>query len=105
MKIHSSPGAGFLEKVYQEVLAREFKEAGIPFKEEVKLELFYNSQKLKKWYKADFVCFDQVIIEVKAQRFTGEPEIKQLQNYLKATGYKLGIIVNFGTRSLTYKRL
>lgn len=105
MKIHSKLGSGFLEKVYQEVLAKELKEAEVPFKAEVKLEIFYNEEKLKKWYKADFICFDKIILEIKAQKFIGEPEYRQLRNYLKATGYNLGILVNFGTPSLTYKRI
>jgi GxxExxY protein len=105
MKVHAQLGAGFLEKVYQEALSIELNNISIPFEQEVKLELFYNGQKLNKWYKADFICYKQIIIELKAQKFIGEPETKQLLNYLKATNYKLGLLVNFGTPSLTYKRI
>ena len=105
MKVHSDLGAGFLEKVYQEALSIQFNKADIPFQQEVKLSLFFDGQKLNKWYKADFVCFENIIVEIKAHKFLGDTDSKQLLNYLKASNYRLGILVNFGTPSLTYKRI
>lgn len=105
MKVHSELGAGFLEKVYQEALSIQFNKADIPFQQEVKLSLFFDGQKLNKWYKADFVCFENIIVEIKAHKFLGDTDSKQLLNYLKASNYRLGILVNFGTPSLTYKRI
>ncbi|MDO9276325.1 MAG: GxxExxY protein [Lutibacter sp.] len=66
MKVHRSLGAGFLEAVYEEALEKEFQIQNIPFKKQVKLDLFYDNQKLKKQYRADFVCFDTIVLEIKA---------------------------------------
>jgi len=105
MNVHSSLGTGFLEAVYSEVLEREFKSNNIPFEKERKLEIFFNGEKLNKTYRADFLCFDEIIIEIKSVSFLHDNFSKQLQNYLKATNKKLGILINFGERSLTYKRI
>jgi len=105
MEVHKKLGAGFLEPVYQEALEREFVVREIPFIKQKKLELFYNEEKLKKYYVADFICFDQIIVELKALPFISKNDERQLLNYLKATKFSLGILVNFGEASLKYKRL
>lgn len=105
MKVHSSMGAGFLEAVYQEALKEEFKKQEIPFEEQKKLSLFYESLRLKKFYRADFYCFDKIIVELKAVDYLNNNMRNQLTNYLKATKTKLGILVNFGKRSLEYHRI
>jgi len=105
MEVHKKLGVGFLEPVYQEALEREFVVREIPFIKQKKLELFYNEQKLKKYYVADFICFDQIIVELKALPFISKNDERQLLNYLKATKFSLGILVNFGEASLKYKRL
>lgn len=105
MNIHSVMGNGFLEAVYSEVLEKEFKKNNIPFEKEKKLEIFFNGEKLSKTYRADFLCFDEIIIELKSVNFLHENFSKQLQNYLKATNKKLGILINFGEKSLNYKRI
>lgn len=105
MKVHSSLGAGFLEAVYQEALKEEFKKQDIPFEEQKKLSLFYENLRLKKFYRADFYCFDKIIIELKAVDYLNNNMRNQLMNYLKATKTKLGILVNFGKRSLEYHRI
>jgi GxxExxY protein len=105
MKVHASLGSGFLEAVYHEALERELKEQKIPFTSKVKLAVFYNAQKLKKYYVADLVCFDEIILELKVQQLTPKAHYLQLRNYLKATGKRLGILINFGTPSLSYKRI
>ncbi|PKP11124.1 MAG: GxxExxY protein [Bacteroidetes bacterium HGW-Bacteroidetes-3] len=105
MKVHRSLGAGFLEAVYEEALEKEFQIQNIPFKKQVKLELFYDNQKLKKQYRADFVCYDTIILEIKAVVKIPIVFYAQLKNYLKCTNMELGMLINFGTPSLTYKRI
>ena len=105
MNIHSTLGNGFLEAVYCEVLEKEFIKNYIPYKREVKLDLFFNGEKLDKKYKADFICFDNIILEIKAVSFIHENFTKQTLNYLKATDKKLGLLINFGEKSLKYKRI
>ena len=105
MNIHSTLGNGFLEAVYSEVLEKEFVKNNIPYQREVKLDLFFNGEKLDKKYKADFICFDNIILEIKAVSFIHENFTKQTLNYLKATDKKLGLFINFGEKSLKYKRI
>ena len=105
MNIHSTLGNGLLEAVYSEVLEKEFIKNNIPYKREVKLDLFFNGEKLDKKYKADFICFDNIILEIKAVSFIHENFTKQTLNYLKATDKKLGLLINFGEKSLKYKRI
>ena len=105
MKVHSNLGSGFLEAVYQEALEDEFLLQKIPFERQVKLRIYYDGKLLKKFYKADFVCYDKIIVEIKSAQFLHQDQRKQTLNYVKATQYKLGILVNFGQSSLVYKRL
>jgi len=105
MEVHNELGCGFLEAVYQEALELEFQYKKIPYKREAKLEVYYKEQLLKKHYEADFICFDNVIVELKAlSALTSEHE-SQLLNYLKATGLKVGLLINFGAKRLEYKRM
>ena len=71
----------------------------------MKLELYYENQKLKKQYRADFVCYDSIILEIKAVTLIPTAFYAQLKNYLKCTNTELGMLINFGTSSLTYKRI
>ncbi|SHG36704.1 GxxExxY protein [Flavobacterium segetis] len=105
MKVHRSLGAGFLEAVYEEALEREFVNQKIVYKRQVKLDLYYQGQKLKKQYRADFICYDEIIVEIKAVSQIPVAFYAQLQNYLKCTNMELGMLINFGTSSLTYKRM
>ena len=105
MKVHGSLGNGFLEAVYQEALKEEFRKQDISFEEQKKLSLFYGNKKLQKYYRADFYCFDKIIVELKAVDYLNNNMRNQLINYLKATKTKLGILVNFGKKSLEYKRI
>ena len=105
MKVHRTLGAGFLEAVYDEALEREFQNLKIPFKRQVKLDLYYGNQKLTKQYRADFICYDEIIVEIKAVSLIPTAFYAQLQNYLKCTNIELGMLINFGTSSLTYKRM
>lgn len=105
MEVYNVLGHGFLEGVYQEALGRELKRAGIPFRREVPLEVFYKGEPLNKNYFADFICFDKIIIETKALPTLLPAHAAQLFNYLKATGLELGLLVNFGcAEKLQYSR-
>jgi len=104
MDVHRELGSGFLESVYQECLAIEMNERGMRFLREVQLPVHYKGRRLSTDFRADFLCFEQVVVEVKAQSaFTGVDEA-QLINYLKATGYGVGLLLNFGESSLKYRR-
>lgn len=105
MEVHRELGNGFLEAVYQEALAMEFEERKIPFSREVQLVVSYKGNALSKYYQADFICFGKIIIETKALRELNGNHESQVINYLKATGYKLGLLINFGAESVESKRL
>jgi len=104
MAVHRELGCGFLEAVYQQALACELAEPNIPFAREVELPVLYKGQKLNAAYRADFVCFDSIIVEVKAVSQINGTHEAQVINYLKATRYEVGLLVNFGSRSLEHKR-
>jgi GxxExxY protein len=103
--VHSELGCGFLEGVYHEALAKELAARKIPFQEEAKLDVIYKNEYLDKKYYADFICYDKIILELKACENISDMHIAQVLNYLSATNLRLGIIVNFGSKSLTYKRI
>jgi len=105
MQVHRSLGAFFLEAVYEEALEKEFNKEKIPFQKQVKLELYYNEQKMNKTYRADFICFDKIILEIKAVSILPKVFQAQLRNYLRCTEMKLGILINFGQPSLNYKKV
>jgi len=105
MEVHKKLGSGFLESVYSEALQIEFKKANIPFEHEKKLPVYYESITLKKYFKADFVCYNSIIIELKATKFLSAADHQQTLNNVKATKFKLGLLIEFGTPSLTYKRI
>jgi GxxExxY protein len=105
MKVHRTLGPGFLEAVYEEVLEKEFVSQNIPYKRQVQLDLYYEGVQLKKHYRTDFVCFDSIVVELKAVAHIPSVFYAQLQNYLKCTNMELGLLINFGTPSLTYKRI
>ncbi len=105
LEVHKHLGCGFLEAVYQEALEREFKIQGIPHKSQPIIEIKYKGEPLEKKYQPDFVCYDEVIVEIKAMSGLTGLEEAQLINYLKATGLKVGLLINFGSKSLEHKRL
>jgi len=105
MEVHKELGCGFLEQVYQEAVEREFFTKMIPFEREVPLQIIYKGRKLEKEYFADFLCHNKIVLELKAVHEFSSEHKAQVINYLKATGYKLGILVNFGQTKLEYKRL
>ncbi|MBV5283133.1 MAG: GxxExxY protein [Paludibacter sp.] len=105
MEVHKTLGCGFLEAVYQEALSIEFEKQNIPFVKEKKLILFYKGIQIEKFYIADFVCFDKIIVELKALSALTSTHDSIMINYLKATKLKVGLLANFGERSLKHKRL
>ena len=96
MEVHSTLGSGFLERVYHEALKAEFNERNIPFKAEQGLEIHYKGKPLKAIYRADFVCYDKIILEIKAVKETAPEHVAQTINYLKITNFKVGVLINFG---------
>jgi GxxExxY protein len=105
MEVHKELGSGFLEAVYQEALEYELLRKKMLFDREVKLSISYKGHELEKKYYADFICFDEVIVELKAVNMLTSIHYSQVLNYLKATGKQIGLLVNFGGKSLEYKRV
>ena len=104
MEVHRQLGYGFLEAVYQEALGLELQARQIPYQREVELPIFYQGQRLHTSYRADFICYETVIVELKALAKLGGVVEAQIINYLKATGLQTGLLLNFGGKSLEYKR-
>jgi len=96
-EVYKEIGCGFLEAVYQECLTREFKTQGIPFVAEQRINIDYKGERLHQEYKADFICYGKIIVEIKAVKDLEDIHLAQIMNYLKATGYKLGFLVNFNS--------
>ena len=105
MDVHNELGCGFLEPVYQEALSVVLLENKIPFVKEKVLDIEFRGKILDKKYVADFICYNEVIVELKATDGIMDKHIAQVLNYLKATGKKIGLIINFGTNRLQYKRV
>ena len=105
LEVHKQLGCGFTEPVYQEALAEELRLRNIPFERERVFTVTYKGKPLSKEFRADFVCFNQIIVELKAVSEFAEEHYAQVYNYLKATGMQLGLLINFGKTSLEYKRL
>ena len=106
IEVHRSLGPGFLEAVYQEAFEFELAHRGVPFESQKQLHIRYKTHKLNKEYVADLVCYDKIIIELKALDALGGNEIAQPINYLKATQFRLGLLINFGSSAkLEWKRL
>ena len=94
--VYNKLGHGFLEAVYQEALEIEFKKQGIPYEREKELKITYDGVELKATYKADLVCYGKIIVELKAVSYLEDSHRAQVYNYLHATGFKLGLLMNFG---------
>jgi GxxExxY protein len=95
-EVYREVGSGFLEAVYQECLGIELAERGVTFAAQAELRLTYKDRKLAQKYYADFVCLDKIILEIKAVKELDDVHRAQVHNDLKATGLKLGLLVNFG---------
>jgi GxxExxY protein len=104
-EVHKILGHGFKEAVYKDALEFELHKLEIPFSREKPYSIYYKEYKLKHYFVADFVVLDAIILEIKTGTYIGEPYLKQTLNYLKASGLKLGIVINFGKPSLEYQRV
>jgi GxxExxY protein len=103
--VYKELSCGLSEPIYQEALEIEFNLRGIPFEREKELVVYYKGRKLRKKYVADFVCYDDIIVELKALDNVTSKEVSQLLNYLHITKYPLGLLVNFGHEdNLEWKR-
>lgn len=103
--VHKELGCGFLERAYQDALEYEFKERGIPYEREKDIQIMYKGKPLGVPYRADFVCYGKIIVELKALSALENVHRAQVINYLKATGMKLGILVNFGEERANVERI
>ena len=105
MHVYNILGPGFVEAVYQEALEIEFQRRGIPYEREKELNVYYDGVLLQKKFQPDFICYDKIIIELKAVMELDDMNRVQVYNYLKATGMKLGLLINFGHSDvLEYER-
>jgi len=104
MEVHKTLGHGFLEAVYHEALAIELQKSEIPFQHELELNIVYKGTPLHTTYRADFVCYDEIIVEIKALTHLSGVEEAQVLNYLKASQFSRGLLLNFGAPSLQVKR-
>ncbi len=105
MEVHRELGSGFLEAVYQEALILEFNNQGIPHRSQQEIDIYYKEKLLNKKYISDFICYNQIIVELKTVEKLKSEHYAQVLNYLKATKCTLGILINFGSSSLEYKRI
>lgn len=104
IEVHNTLGCGFLEQVYQEALEIEIDLREIPYIRQKQLPIYYKDHQLKKIFVADFIVYEQVVVEIKAINNLSPLEESQLLNYLKAGNYEVGVLINFGTDSLQWKR-
>jgi GxxExxY protein len=104
-EVHKELGCGFLEAVYREAVRLEFEKNKIPFSEEKEIKIHYKSNILSKTYCADFICYDKIIVELKALSKLNTEHDAQVLNYLKASRLKVGLLLNFGESSLKVKRI
>ena len=105
MEVHNELGNGFLEPVYQEALEEEFITQGIPYEREKLLPIIYKGKKLSKEYFADFVCYDNIVVELKSTAKLAKAHKCQVLNYLNAAALEVGLLVNFGETSLKWERI
>jgi GxxExxY protein len=104
MEVHKTLGCGFVEAIYEEALTKEFVRNNIPFEQQKEVPVFYKGEALEKYYKLDLLCYDAVIVELKAVSAFAEEHEAQILSYMKATQCKIGLLINFGTPRLQYKR-
>lgn len=105
MEVHKTIGCGFTEPIYQEAFEEELRLRNIPYQREKSFHVTYKGITLNKDFRPDFICFDKIIVELKAVSDLVDEHYAQVYNYLKATGMQLGLLINFGKKSLEHKRV
>ncbi len=105
MEVHKVVGCGFTEPLYQDALEEELRLRDFPFEREKTYYFTYKGKRLDKIFRPDFVCYNKVIVELKTVADFTDEHYAQVYNYLKATGMGLGLLINFGKKSLEYKRI
>jgi len=105
MLVHSELGSGFLESVYSDALEYEFKELQVPYKRELDVQVIYKGIPLDRHFRIDYLCYDKIILELKAVDLILPIHKVQLLNYLKLSRHMLGFVVNFGSASLQWERI
>jgi GxxExxY protein len=96
-EVYKELGYGFLESVYQECLGKEFSVRGIPYVKQVDLPVLYKGEPVNLTYRVDFICYEKIMLELKAVQMIKNEHRAQLMNYLKISGLRLGLLINFGT--------
>ena len=104
MKVHSELGPGFTERVYQEALAIEFSDRGIPFDREKEIHAIYKGIELEGTFIPDFICYDKIVVELKAVKELDDVHRSQAINYAKIAGFNLSLLINFGESLLVKER-
>ena len=104
-EVYNILGHGFKEVVYKDALAMELNKLNIPSQREKPCTITYKEQKLKHYFIADFIVYESIILEIKIGSYIGEPRIRQTLNYLRASGLRLGIVINFGKPSIQHQRV
>jgi GxxExxY protein len=104
IEVHKELGCGFLEPVYQEALELELGDRQVPFRPQTAMPIFYKGRKLKAPYRADLLCYESIVVELKALTRLGETELAQILNYLRAGKHERGLLINFGAKSLEHRR-
>tara|TARA_R110001583_G_scaffold69696_8_gene197575 strand:+ start:1027 stop:1419 length:393 start_codon:yes stop_codon:yes gene_type:complete len=105
INVHKKLGLGFIESVYHEALKKELLNANIPFEQHKKLPIYYDGKMLNEFFIADFVCYDTIILEIKAVPYIQDQMKQQVVNYLKSSTIEVGMLINFGEKILKWKRL
>jgi GxxExxY protein len=105
MEVHRQLGPGFLESVYREAMLQELTVRGIAFEAEVSLPVFFKECRLYSSFRADLICFGNILVELKAMHSTGRAETAQVVNYLRASRLSKGLLLNFGAPSLQFSRI
>jgi GxxExxY protein len=105
MEVHNNLGHGFLEAVYSNALALELMQADVPFRREVAIPVYYKGERLACGYRCDFLCFESILVEAKAQTALSDADISQVINYLRATDCDRALLLNFGVPRLQIRRL
>ncbi|HEY3763443.1 MAG TPA: GxxExxY protein [Verrucomicrobiae bacterium] len=105
MEVHKEKGCGFAEPVYQECMEIELAGRNVPAEAQKEMKIFYKRRQLKKTYLADFIAYGKIIVELKALDQLTSREESQVINYLKASGFEVGLLINFGAQSLQWKRI